>query len=393
MTKPLARISDALKGLELGVLYLLVFALLTFGVVNYSGTTYASNLALVIVPFLVFFGVLRLVVFRRAVKLRDRITISYRMRNVLLFGLVAMVFLTMVAHFLYMGNLPIILQWRETDIIDAALVRQEITEGIPGILGYSMSFTVKAMLPFLLIFTWHSKRKKLFIITLAIGLFYLLNLLQKSYMVLFLLPFVIYTLFQRKYLVAGITVAGMMALIFFLVYASNPALRGHAQKDRPDMSGLEQSSRGLLDRTLYLPGRVVTVWFDNIPSEYPYQQGCGYNFIAPIKGCQFRDYAKDMYQKIYPQYAAMGLKGSANGASFVYEYANFGKPGLVLSGFMLATVFFMVQVVFAGSRKFLMSLNAFPVLMLSSVSLTTLSLSGGWGLILVLFLIFRKELT
>jgi hypothetical protein len=38
-----------------------------------------------------------------------------------------------------------------------------------------------------------------------------------------------------------------------------------------------------------------------------------------------------------------------------------------------------------------LTLNLFPIFLLSSGSLTTILFSGGWGLVMVLFWIFKKE--
>lgn len=392
MKETLRKTLDRVRGWELGLMYLLVFGLVSFGVFNYSGGKYTVHLLLVLGSFLLVFTVLNQSLRSRTHRLLSTIKFSETLKRIGILSMIGLTLSTILAHFLYLKDLPLLLQWQETDIIEAALVRQGITEGIPGLLGYAMSFVVKAFLPFLLVYTLHTKRTRLFWIILVIGLFYLVNLLQKSYMVLFFLPMIIYLVTSRKWLYAGISMITMVGLIFFLVYASNPALRGHAQKER-DMSGVAQSSRGLLDRTLYMPGRVVTVWFESIPEEFPYQKGCGYKFIAPIKGCAYTDYAKKMYVKIYPQYAEQGLQGTANGASFIYDYANFGKGGLILGGALLAIVLFLAQVVFYDNRRMLLTLNLMPVLLLSSSSLTSLFVSGGWGMILVLAHIYRKELS
>jgi len=43
------------------------------------------------------------------------------------------------------------------------------------------------------------------------------------------------------------------------------------------------------------------------------------------------------------------------------------------------------------SIKMKLTLNLFPIFLLSSGSLTTILFSGGWGIVMVLFWLFKKE--
>ena len=79
---------------------------------------------------------------------------------------------------------------------------------------------------------------------------------------------------------------------------------------------------------------MVSQWFQKIPKNKPFLHENGYGFICKIKGIKHVEYSKVLYPIIRPKYAARGLKGSVNTASFMYEYSNFGNTGLVLISFI-----------------------------------------------------------
>ena len=97
----------------------------------------------------------------------------------------------------------------------------------------------------------------------------------------------------------------------------------------------------------------------------------------------------ELYPIIYPEFAKRGFSGTVNVASFMYDYVNFGVFGFLLSAVSIALIFNIVEFVFKSNFVALFSLNAFYVLMLSSSSLSTLLFSGGWGLIIVLFMLIN----
>lgn len=234
----------------------------------------------------------------------------------------------------------------------------------------------------------------MFLILLIASLFYVLNLLQKNYLIIIFAPLITW-LFLEKRVISFVGYSLIPVLgIFFLVYVTNPENR--LQKGNVNAKEMvhttEKSAFGIRNRMIYVPGKIVAEWFSRIPSEMPFLNGCGYHFAARFMGCEYVNYSKILYEKIYPGYAEEGLRGTVNTASFVYDYANFGKPGLVLSAFVMALLFLFLQWLFAGNWKWLLVFNAFSVVMLSSAALTTLMFSGGWGLRILLFFLFRKQL-
>ena len=72
-------------------------------------------------------------------------------------------------------------------------------------------------------------------------------------------------------------------------------------------------------------------------------------------------------------------------------YSNFGNAGLIQSAIFLA-IFLIMNILFKDMNiEMKLTLNLFPIFLLSSGSLTTILFSGGWGLVMVLFWVFKKE--
>ena len=188
--------------------------------------------------------------------------------------------------------------------------------------------------------------------------------------------------------------------VYLLIYAANPELREiHPSRDtktevihkpKDEFKSFQAGSSGIINRRFIVPGKVVGLWFNNIPSKYPFLYGNGYSFIAKLRHVPLVEYSNDLYAELYPQYAADGLRGSVNTASFMYDYANFGVWGLLLSGAVMAFWLFLLQGVFPN-MKILFILNLFPILMLTSTSLLTLLFSGGWLLTVLLYLLFKRK--
>ena len=148
---------------------------------------------------------------------------------------------------------------------------------------------------------------------------------------------------------------------------------------------------GLEKRILIVPGKTITGWFKHIPKDLPYQNGSGYRFAKFITKKEYSNYAKELYPLMYPTYAARGLQGNVNVASFMYDYANFGWKGFIISGISIGLLFVFIEWLFMDRFVLKLSINTIPVLLLSSQAITTALFSGGWGLMLLLYFLFRKK--
>lgn len=378
-----------------------VFFILVFGVVDTSGSKYLDLLFLFFISFSVFYILLFLVINRstflkRWVDFFQSFFDNRTLYNLSLFSM-ALIVALMFIHLLILGKNPMITSWQSIDYPYIVELRKSITGEHHFLWHYFSFFALKAVVPFFLIYSFTKHKRLIFFLFLAISLFYSISLLQKSYPFTILLPLIVYLTLGKKIIQAILFSALMAGVLVFMQFNSNPMLRSdHAIYYETVIVKNEDPGKtavgGLLRRTLRVPGWVVSQWFEAVPDKLPYLDGCGYRWLARLKGCEFRNYSLELFPVFHPAYAARGLQGSVNTASFVYDYANWGKKGLVLAGFLLAFVLTIVNLVFKGDFKHRMALNTSFILFLSSSSLTTMFFSGGWGLMIFLYLFFGKSL-
>lgn len=149
---------------------------------------------------------------------------------------------------------------------------------------------------------------------------------------------------------------------------------------------------GLFYRVVFVPGEVVGNWFAVIPVDLPFAYGCGYRPVAAMLGCAHQNFPQLVYSIYNRSLVKQGVSGTMNAAGFMDEYANFGLPGLIVSGVIMAVLLYLLGILFAGRRAIGIALNAVPLLFLSSGALLTLLVSGGWLTTLLLYVVFYSEL-
>jgi len=384
----------------------IVFLFLLYGVYVESGSTYISMLLTYLILLIVFYFLLKKILNNQFIKFEINynrklsVLISKKKSDLIKIYHVLIVFILVFifCHYLYLNQIPIISAFNSIDYDWIVMLRYNITAKSNTFWLYTSSFILKAFLP---IFLWISLDKKqnfIFWILFLVGSFYSVSLLQKSYILTFLLPVIIYSILKQKYLISIICISTIVLSTYSLIYATNPELRAKnvvvsnrqsepAQEVKINLSENKylKSVQLIYNRLILIPGKMVADWFKNVPSKKPFLNGCGYSFIAPLKGCKFREYSLELYPIIYPEFAIRGFSGTVNVASFMYDYVNFGVFGFFISAISIALIFNIVEFVFNTNYISLISLNSFYVLMLSSSSLSTLLFSGGWGLIIVLY--------
>jgi hypothetical protein len=126
-----------------------------------------------------------------------------------------------------------------------------------------------------------------------------------------------------------------------------------------------------------------------IPDRLPYGLGCGYRFLAPVLNCEFRNFSVEIYRLLYPEYVREGLIGTVNAASMMDDYANFGVLGLLVSGFIHALIFLLIQIIFKGDLRLVLPVNGLYILLLTSGSWTSIMASGGWAAAILMYLCLR----
>lgn len=390
----------SIRNRELMLIHCFFTAILLIGLTDYTGTRYLHFIFGYLGSFILVSWLLQRYFTPNFLKSLGHFEFNFewqaKFQNLLLFF--SLLFIGI--HFICIGEIPIYECWQKTDILETARLRQSITEDGSTWINYGSSFLVKGFLPFILLMLLIQKHWFWFILMLFVSLFYEINLLQKNYFLLLLSPVILYSLFQRKWIQAGVISFLVVLGVYGLIYASNPELRGIQPRTvdktetklnpKDEFKSFQAGSSGIVNRILIVPGKVVGLWFNNIPSKYPFLYGNGYSFVAKLRHVPLVEYSNDLYAELYPQYAADGLRGSVNTASFMYDYANFGFGGLLLSGIVMAFWLFFLQGIFP-STKLLFILNFFPIIMLTSTSLLTLLFSGGWLITVFLYLLFKRK--
>lgn len=406
------RILDFLKTHTLLAVYMIVFGGLVYGVYVTSGSTYLPEMGIYLIALLISYFLFQLKVVRSKLALLIQKMTGFTVKmNVLYVLIPALLFV--IYHFIYLGGSPALQGLSMHYIEEVALLRFSITENLPTFLAYGSSIILKAVLPFSLLYFLHKGQMKFYWLLLLISVFYSFSLMQKSYVVGLLLPSLIYVVAHRKWWFVAKYMAIMIFVVVGLAFIANPPggsngmIVGQKQPvmlneepvhvideptyDQSKYSKLELIVYGLIDRLTVVPGDVVTGWFKAIPAKRPFLYGDGYRILAKLRGREYRNYSIELYPILQPQYAAQGLSGSVNVASFMYEYANFGRAGLVLSGIILALLFIVVELCFENDFIMKLSFNLFSVLLLSSGAITTLLFSNGWGFLILFYLLFLKR--
>ena len=388
------------KSHSLLAIYHIIFAVLIYGILRASGIEYINKLLLFYVCFLItYLSSYNLLKKNNGITF-ESVSINLN-KSVLIIPIISVVLIFF--HLLYLGELHAINAIKLKTITEVIQLRRSITADSSYLINYISSFNIKGILPFSLLVLLILKKKKLYWIIFTLGTFYVFCLMQKSFIIIFLGPSLIYSLLKTKWLNVLKYSASISIVMISLVLIQNPEIRnpevsikGGAIKNSEVLNSEKKSTfkkilLGLEKRILIIPGQTVSGWFKFIPEYLPYQKGSGYRFAKFITKKEHSNYAKEIYPLMYPSYAAKGYKGNVNVASFMYDYANFGWKGFILSGLSMGLLFVFIELLFRNHLILKLSLNTIPVFLLSSQAITTALFSGGWGLMLILFFLFQKK--
>lgn len=320
-------------------------------------------------------------------------------------------------HFILFDGFTVVAALAADDQIAIALMRQNVTASLPRFMKYASSIAAHGLFPIVIVLAIANGQRMLALLTGAVGLIYAVCLMQKSGPILLMLPLAVYLLSTRHLIKAALTVAVVGVVVIFMGFAANPQVRPAAmvtlskelQKTRitkpaadvastpsPRISAADDASNAnllgasLLYRVLVTPGEVVGQWFDVIPAQIPFGEGCGYRFLTSLLHCNFQNYPRILYDHLFPSEASMGLKGTVNAASMMTAYANFGWLGLALIGVFHAIVAWALLIIFQRDPVLTLPINMTFILLLSSGDIFTLLFSGGWGLSILLFAMIAR---
>lgn len=324
---------------------------------------------------------------------------------------------SVVVHFVAFDGLTLGSVLKAQTNLEVALIRMNVTKSLPVWMHYLNSITVNTLLPISLLLAIKNRLRLLAIIIASVGILYTICMMQKSGPVILALPTIVYFICTRRLARALIGIAIIVTTVYMMDLLSNPSIKPKQntatiaqaipipellRHGRQNAGTLQQGSPtslpsinnaavaktilgGLAERVLMVPGDVVVKWFETIPTGIPHAFGCGYRFLTTLLGCDFKNFSVEMYNHFYPDYAKAGLHGTVNAASMMTAYANFGMPGIVISGVLHGLLAWIVFVLFSRTPALSPAFNVPYLLFLSSGDLFTILLSGGWGLAIILY--------
>ncbi|MCE4061557.1 hypothetical protein LXM60_15230 [Pandoraea sputorum] len=396
------------------LLYCAMFGMLSFSILNESDGRFGEYLTLYFVSLVVAYIGFRFLFSKyRASSASQRqqwLQGSNRAADILLAVSCAII----VAHFIYLGHIPLFTASMSNDYFGVMRVRQAIFFDAPAVFRYLPNFVLKSFLPFLTLYFYVQGARWRFVFTMLLGLLYGVALLTKIFVVIPLLPLILYLVLRGRFVKAIGCTALIAAFLAILVFVQNPQVRPTfwTSPDQVTMSGTPlytesapvpakartasypafQFVETIYIRVFAIPGQVITAWFNDIPAKVPFAHGCGYRWLAAIRGCEFQFFPQLVHDIENPILVAQGVHGTMTAASFMEDYANFGGKGMVFGAVMMAFVLALVASVFGREWRWALVMNCIPIGLLIELPLTTVLLTGGWALTILLFLVFRHSL-
>lgn len=413
MKKALSNIVSFGKEHILLALYSFVFFVLLIGVYSHTGFKYFPLLSIFIGTLFFSYFLLNKYMYHSFAKLSDFISLNIKSLSTLNLIAFGSIIGFIVLHYFYMEGVPLFKALATTDHLEVSSIRNKVTTECPKWINYLASFYIKAIIPFYLFYFFHQKKYTLFTILFLVSGFYTISLLQKSYIVTIILPLFIFFLLKKKWLFSIFSIVFIICSVLFLTRVANPHLNNrntqieqkeivnkspiipNPKKDDSTPVGENKTItmiKSLSDRVFIIPGEIASIWFSYIPNKLPYLNGCGYRFLTPLLKCDHIKYPEVIYDLEYPEYAKLGVKGTLVTSTFMHDYSNFGKLGLFISGIILSLLLFILKLLFKNNFEFQLIFNLTPVLLLSSSALSTLLLSHGWMLTVILFVIYSKQI-
>lgn len=389
----------------LAVVYITLLMMLMGSVYLYSGVAYLPFIAMHLTCFIAAYSLTQYIQGKslvRILNLSNYLALPKRAGEYFAVGLLAATAIFLVMHYLLLGAVPIYEAFVLDNRFEVVQLRRYISTAAPSTVNYGVTYLIHGVFPFLIVYFYLAKKNRLFFFTLTLGVFYGMSLLHKSYPFFIVLPLIVLLAYQR-YWVRVITVTlVMIAVIMIMSFAQNPHYRPDIsliENEHPSEIASDQSVRGeqrlavgLVRRVAVVPGMVMSKWFEQVPSEIPFASGCGYRVVAKVKGCEFVNFPRVIWEKNNVHLSEKGLTGTMTTASFMNDYANFGFTGIIFSSVVLAVLLSIIKGLFIGYPVLALTLNIVPIVLLMLSPLTTVLNSGGWAVVVLLFFLAKKSL-
>jgi oligosaccharide repeat unit polymerase len=280
----------------------------------------------------------------------------------------------------------------------AALLREDSFKLLKSHFTYAYFVLRGTVFPFLIMVAFGRYRQqrqnlwwRLFLVSLFLGVFYAAITIEKSPVATILgLLGVFYYLFNGGRLGK---VATILVPVLFVSFPLVVILLGFQGSEGGTLGG---ALGAIGSRLFYSPAQVVYAYFEVFPSVIPFQHGASLLKLAFLMGWKTVDIPNAV-----GLYMTEGQQGtidtiSANCCFIGNFYADFGLPGVVLSGVLAGFLMQSVNVYLSRKPKTVVNLAAYAICfwalgMLVSSALSTQMLSGGVAFALLLGWFFRDR--
>lgn len=424
------------------ILYLGLTLILCASVIQEGGEAYAGDLGAYVATLIVAFGIFTIILQKYTINAASSGTFKNSLLNRTADVLLAAAAAFVVVHILWLGHIPLVTGASINDYYDVMRVRQGIFFDALPVFRYGPNLLLKSLFPFLILYFYVVGRRVHFWCAVVIATLYGAALMNKMFIVIPIAPIFLLLIMRRKIFLAASILALPVAMLAILVFVQNPHTRptfwtapedatasgkpliiersvtaSMAANMTADMTAekMTEKMEGMLGvklaanidgivfpafqffQTIYIrifviPGQVVKAWFNNIPSNLPYANGCGYRWASGLLGCEFRFIPQLIHDIENPALVAEGIKGTMTAANFMEDYANFGRWGLIFSGIFMGFLLSLIGAIYRKNWRSALLLNLIPVMMLIELPLSTILWTGGWAVTTLLYLVFRERM-
>lgn len=279
--------------------------------------------------------------------------------------------------------------------LTAALLREDSLKLLHSPLTYVYGVLRGTIFPFLILIAYGRYKRqqqkswrRLFLISLAIGIFYASLTIEKSPVAAIIgLLFLFYYLFAGGQVGRATSIAGVALFLCFPIAVILLAYHGS------ESGSLEAAIRAIGIRLFYSPAQIVYAYFEVFPAVIPFQHGASITKLAALFGWHAVNIpnAVGMYMNTGTDLDTI----TANSCFIGNLNADFGLPGVVVGGVFAGFFMQAVSTYFYRRRKTVVNLAGLAICMwafglLVTTGLPTTLLSGGVAFALVLSWLFDE---
>jgi oligosaccharide repeat unit polymerase len=282
------------------------------------------------------------------------------------------------------------------EFLQTALLREDSAKLLKSHFTYVYYVLRGTVFPFLIMVAFgrycqHNQPvwKRLFLISLSLGVFYAALTVEKSPVAAILgLLGIFYYLYKGGKLSKTATI---LVPVLFISFPLIVILLAYQGSEGGTVGGALQA---IGSRLFYSPAEVVYGYFDVFPAVIPFQHGGSLLKLAYLLGWKTVDIPNSV--GLYMTEGQDIDTVSANSCFIGNFYADFGLPGVILGGILAGFLIQCINVYLSRKPKTVVSLAAYAICfwacgMLVSSALSTQMLSGGVAFSLLLRWFFRNR--